>query len=244
MKKLIAVCAVVAVMVVGLAACSSGSSDSGGSGGSNGSGSATGGDIISETVFTEGSAGYYEAVEGTYASGVHRATVTVTGYDPFTIEMNADAAPVTVANFCTLANEGYYNGLAFYRIVDGFCLQGGTQGNTASGKDASLTPIIGEFAGNGVENPMADDFKKGVVAMARTQDPNSATSTIFVTLGSGASVQQSLNGQYAAFGTIDDAGMAVVDQIVADYLPYATGNMGVINDQASMPIIESVVIED
>ena len=70
-----------------------------------------------------------------YASGVHHATLTVEGYDPVQITLDADKAPITVSNFCKLANDGYYDGLTFYRFQDGFCMQGGTKGNTASGND-------------------------------------------------------------------------------------------------------------
>ena len=253
MKKLSAkvlIGALAVVLAVGMLALA-GCSGSGGSGGSGTSGNPTNGESgggspgSTETTFTENSAGYYDAAEGPYASGIHHATVTVEGYDPFTIELDADAAPVTVANFCTLANGGYYDGLSFYRIVEGFCLQGGTLGNSTSGRDTSLTPIVGEFAGNGVANQLADHFKKGVVAMARTQDLNSGSSTFFVTLGSGASIERSLNRLYAAFGTIDNAGMAIVDKIVADFAQYAEEeNMGVIGDEAHMPKITSIVIDD
>lgn len=181
---------------------------------------------------------------GEYATGTHHAVVKVAGYDPFTIELSADNAPVTVANFCQLAESGYYNGLKFYRIVEGFCLQGGTKGNSASGNDSELPPIIGEFADNGVENPLADDFKRGTVAMARTGVYDSAKSTFFITLATSVNTAQSLNGQYAAFGTIDEAGMDTVDAIVHDYLKYATGNAGAINNPDDMPVIESITIED
>ena len=105
---------------------------------------------------------------GEYATGTHHAVVKVEGYDPFTIELYADYAPVTVANFCDLAQSGYYDGLKFYRIVEGFCLQGGTKGNSSAGNDATLPPIIGEFYENDVDNPLADEFRRGTVAMART----------------------------------------------------------------------------
>ena len=171
--------------------------------------------------------------------------VTVEGYDPFTITLDADQAPVSVSNFCKLASDGYYNGKTFYRFVDGFCMQGGTKGNSASGNDSSLTPIVGEFKTNGVDNALASDFKKGTVAMARTNAPNSATSTFFVTLGSGSSVGASLNDKYAAFGTIDDAGMAIVDKIVADYLPNVTDpSMGAIANESKQAKITSITISD
>ena len=183
--------------------------------------------------------------EGPYASGVHHAKIAVEGYDPITVVLDADSAPASVANFCKLANEGYYNGLTFYRFVDKFCMQGGTKGNTASGEDGSLQPVVGEFSGNGYDNPLADDFKRGTVAMARTADPNSATSTFFVTLDSSDGVSMSLNGQYAAFGTIDDAGMAIVDKIVTDHLPNVTDpNMGTISDESKQAKIASIEIVD
>ena len=172
-----------------------------------------------------------------------KAIVTVEGYDPFTIELDADAAPITVANFCKLANDGYYDGKTFYRIQEDFCMQGGTKGNSASGQDSSLTPIEGEFASNGVDNPLAANFKKGTVAMARTNAPNSATSTFFITLGS--TYASALNDQYAAFGTIDSAGMAIVDQIVEDYLPAANqANMGAITDESKQAKITSIKVAD
>ena len=176
---------------------------------------------------------------GEYATGTHHAVVKVEGYDPFTIELYADYAPVTVANFCDLAQSGYYDGLKFYRIVEGFCLQGGTKGNSSAGNDATLPPIIGEFYENDV-----DKFRRGTVAMARTGVYNSAKTTFFITLATTENVSQSLDGQYAAFGQIDDAGMQTVDAIVKDYLKYATGEMGAINNPKDMPVIEYITIQD
>lgn len=187
--------------------------------------------------------GYTTTASGKFASGTHTATVKVKGYDAFEIELDADAAPVSVANFAQLSNDKYYDGLAFYRVVDGFCLQGGTKGNTASGNDSSLTPIVGEFSGNDVDNPLADDFGKGTVAMARTSDPNSATSTFFITLSSSSSVSASLNGQYAAFGTIGKAGMKVVGQIVDDCKDAEADSMGVISSEKDMPVIKSIRVK-
>ena len=175
---------------------------------------------------------------------LHHASVKVQGYDAFTIALDADCAPITVTNFMNLANSGYYNGLAFYRIQSDFCLQGGSKGNSASSHDPSLTPIKGEFSANGVDNPLADNFQKGTVAMARATDPNSATSAFFVTLSSYWTTVLALNGNYAAFGTINTRGMQIVDAICNDYAQYATGNNGTITDPAHMPIIESITITD
>lgn len=172
------------------------------------------------------------------------ATVKVKGYEPFVIDLYPEYAPKSVENFCNLARSGYYDGLKFYRIQDGFCMQGGTKGDNAAGNDPALTPVPGEFKGNNVDNPLADDFKRGTVAMARTSAPNSATSAFFITLSSSNSVSMSLNGQYAAFGMVDEAGMKIVNSIVRSYLKYATGDMGAIENPDDMPVIEYITIED
>ena len=185
------------------------------------------------------------AAEGPYASGIHHAELTVEGYDPIMIELNADEAPASVANFCDLAGSGYYDGLTFYRFVDKFCMQGGTKGNSSTSQDGSLNPIVGEFSQNGYENNLADGFKKGTVAMARKSDPDSATSTFFVTLDTSEGVSMSLNGQYAAFGTIDEQGMAIVDNIVADHLPSVTNpKSGEITDETKQAKIVSIKVVD
>lgn len=174
-------------------------------------------------------------------SGKHHAVITVDGYEPVTMELDADAAPITVTNFAELVQDGYYNSKTFYRIVEDFCLQGGTLGNNAAGNDPALETITGEFSENGAENPLADQFDRGTVAMARTNMPNSATSTFFITLGGADQVGPSLDGKYAAFGTIDDAGMAVIDQIVADFAPNVDDpQMGAISDETEQPTIISI----
>lgn len=178
------------------------------------------------------------------AANIRHANVKVQGYDEFTIDVDLDNAPITAANFCKLVEDGYYDGLAFYRIQQGFCLQGGTLGNNAAGNDPDLTPIVGEFRNNGHDNPLADRFHKGTVAMARTNDPDSATSTFFVTLETSLSVSFNLNGKYAAFGTIDAGGMKIVDAICSDYAEYATGDAGAIDDSDHMPIIEHITMAD
>lgn len=178
-------------------------------------------------------------------SGTHHATLQVAGYDPITIELDADAAPQTVTNFVDLVQNGYYDGKTFYRIVDDFCLQGGTLGNNASGNDAALENIQGEFSGNGVENPLAEEFGRGTVAMARTNMPDSATSTFFVTLGDNDQVGASLDGKYAAFGTISETDMAIIDAIVADYIANVDDpQMGAISSEADQPVIESITFVD
>lgn len=186
-----------------------------------------------------------EAADADLMTGTHHAIIQVEGYDPITVELDADAAPITVTNFANLADDGYYNGLNFYRIVDDFCLQGGSAGNSASGSDPLLQSIKGEFSSNGVDNPLADKFDRGTVAMARTSAPDSATSTFFVTLGDNDAVGAALDGKYAAFGTINEEGMAVIDAIVADYLANVDDQqMGTISDEAKQAKIVSIQMID
>ena len=235
-SRVICVLSLAACMALVLSACQSSATSSSASSSASTS---------SPTAKSSSSASYTTQATGDYAAGIHHASIKVAGYDPFTITLDADNAPVSVANFCQLAQDGYYNGLAFYRIADGFCLQGGSKGDAASGSDPSLTPIVGEFSENKINNALAENFKKGTVGMARTSDPNSATSAFFITLETTEAVAKSLDGKYAAFGTIDEAGMKVVDAIVNDYLVYANQrNMGAINDPSKMPRIESITITD
>ncbi len=175
-----------------------------------------------------------------YATGTHHAVVTVKGYDSFTITLSANAAPITVSNFCKLAKKGFYNGLTFHRVVDEFCLQGGDPDGDGTG--GSDDKILGEFSDNGVANKLADDYKRGTVAMARSTDANSASSQFFITLSD--EYASSLNGQYAAFGTINSKGMKIVDKIVSDSLDAATGTSGSITDNSKQPVIKSIKITD
>lgn len=120
------------------------------------------------------------------------------------IELNPTAAPITVANFEKLVKEGFYNGLTFHRIIPGFMIQGGDpKGNGTGG---SKENIKGEFASNGVNNPLK--HTRGVISMARAMDPNSASSQFFIMHADAPH----LDGQYAAFGKVVE-GMDVVDQI-------------------------------
>ncbi len=124
-------------------------------------------------------------------------------------ELYPDLAPITVANFVSLAKEGFYNGLTFHRIVEGFVIQGGDpvgNGTGGSGKN-----IKGEFSANGVRNDLKHE--RGVLSMARAMAYDSASSQFFIMLAPA----YYLDGQYAAFGRVT-AGMDVVDTIVDNYL--------------------------
>ena len=122
------------------------------------------------------------------------------------IELDAEAAPITVENFTKLVKQGFYDGLTFHRIIPGFMIQGGCPEGTGMGGPGY--GIKGEFAANGVENPIR--HTRGVISMARSQMPNSAGSQFFIMHEDG----EFLDGQYAAFGKVLE-GMDVVDKIAA-----------------------------
>ena len=120
------------------------------------------------------------------------------------LELDRKAAPVTVENFEKLVKDKFYDGLIFHRVIPGFMIQGGDPEGTGMGGPG--WHIKGEFAANGWDNPIA--HTRGVISMARAQDPNSAGSQFFI-MHKYASY---LDGQYAAFGKVV-RGMEVVDKI-------------------------------
>lgn len=167
--------------------------------------------------------------------GTHHAVITVKEYGQIKLELDGDTAPITVANFIKLANEGFYEGVTFHRVVPGFVIQGGDPEGTGSG--GSKDTIKGEFALNGVENGIS--HKRGVISMARLgNDYDSASSQFFIVLDDAAI--PSLDGGYAAFGWVTE-GMEVVDKIAE--LPVVDSYSGLV-DASNQPVIESVEILD
>lgn len=139
-----------------------------------------------------------------YATGTHHVAIEVEGYGTIECALNANVAPITVANFCKLANEGFYDGLTFHRVIEGFMIQGGDpNGDGTGGSDAT---IKGEFTANGVENPLS--HVRGTISMARSSAYDSASSQFFIM----HKTNTSLDGQYAAFGNVT-SGIEVVDAI-------------------------------
>ncbi len=123
----------------------------------------------------------------------------------FIITLRPDVAPISCENFEGLVNDGFYDGLKFHRVVDGFMAQGGDPNGDGTGGSAKT--IKGEFSSNGVENSLS--HQKGVVSMARSMDPDSASSQFFICYGDCSF----LDGDYAAFGEVTD-GMDVVDSFL------------------------------
>ena len=120
-------------------------------------------------------------------------------------ELYEDIAPESAANWEKLANEGFYDGLIFHRVIPGFMIQGGCPEGTGMGGPGYT--IKGEFSANGFKNDLKHE--RGVLSMARAMDPNSAGSQFFIM----TSTSPHLDGQYAAFGKVT-SGMEVADRIV------------------------------
>lgn len=154
-------------------------------------------------------------------------TFNMKGGDVFYVELYPDVAPNTVNNFISLVNKGFYNGLCFHRVIEGFMIQGGDpKGNGTGGPGYS---IRGEFMKNGFKNNLK--HKRGVISMARSMMPNSAGSQFFIMHADAPH----LDGQYAAFGQVID-GMDVIDKIASVNVDY---NDKPLRDQ----IIESVTVD-
>lgn len=133
-----------------------------------------------------------------------KAKITMENGGAIELELYPDIAPITVENFVSLAQSGFYDGLIFHRVISGFMIQGGDPlGNGMGGSDKN---IKGEFAANGVANSLS--HKRGVISMARSQNFNSASSQFFIMHADG----EFLDGQYAAFGKVT-SGIETVDAI-------------------------------
>ena len=165
-------------------------------------------------------------------TGLHHVTIDVQDYGTISLELDADTAPISVTNFINLANEGFYDGLTFHRIISGFMIQGGDpNGNGTGGSDKT---IKGEFSANGVENDIS--HVRGVISMARANDPDSGSSQFFIVHEDSTF----LDGQYAAFGHVTD-GMDVVDAI-CEAVPVQDNNGTVA--AADQPVITAVTVVD
>ena len=135
-----------------------------------------------------------------------KATIEMENGKKMTLELYPEYAPQTVENFVELANEHFYDGLIFHRVIKNFMIQGGDPLGTGFG--GSDKKIKGEFAANGVNNPLRHE--RGVISIARSQSPNSASSQFFIVHKD----SPHLDGQYAAFGKVVD-GIDVVDEIAS-----------------------------
>lgn len=160
------------------------------------------------------------------------AQIEIKNYGTISLELYGEEAPITVNNFVKLANEGFYNGLTFHRIISGFMIQGGDPNGDGTG--GSTENIKGEFSQNGVQNRIL--HTRGTISMARSSENDSASSQFFI-------MQQDathLDGAYAAFGRVT-SGLEIVDKI-CENTPVTDSN-GTVTAE-NQPVITSVKITD
>lgn len=154
-------------------------------------------------------------------------TINMKGGDVIKLELYPEIAPNTVNNFISLVEKGYYNGVIFHRVIEGFMIQGGDPKGVGTGGPGYT--IKGEFAKNGFKNNLK--HARGVISMARTMMPNSAGSQFFIMHKN----SPHLDGQYAAFGKVVE-GIEVVDKIASVETDYS--------DKPIVPqIMETVTVE-
>lgn len=161
-------------------------------------------------------------------TGYYDCEIKVKNYGSIKLKLDANIAPITVSNFVGLANDGFYNGLTFHRIIKGFMIQGGDPNGDGTG--GSKQTIKGEFSANGVDNPLK--HTRGVISMARSQSYDSASSQFFIM----HEETSSLDGQYAAFGCAY-SGMDIVDKICDDV---KTEDSNGTVSKKNQPVIESI----
>lgn len=159
------------------------------------------------------------------------ADIEIENYGTITVELDQEAAPITVENFVNLAESGFYDGLTFHRIWEGFMMQGGDPNGDGTG--GSDEEIVGEFSANGYDNPLS--HTRGAISMARSDDYDSASSQFFIVHEDST---DSLDGLYAAFGYVTE-GMDIVDAICEAAEPIDSNAMIAAEDQ---PVITSVTI--
>ena len=159
------------------------------------------------------------------------ADIEIENYGTITVELDQEAAPITVENFVNLAESGFYDGLTFHRIWEGFMMQGGDPNGDGTG--GSDEEIVGEFSANGYANPLS--HTRGAISMARSDDYDSASSQFFIVHEDST---DSLDGLYAAFGYVTE-GMDIVDAICEAAEPIDSNAMIAAEDQ---PVITSITI--
>ena len=161
---------------------------------------------VSEPQVKATAENFLEIIDRTDAKKVQ---FTMNDGQTFTMELYPKVAPITVENFLKLVDEGFYSGLTFHRVIEGFMAQGGAYDPINQANNPAES-IVGEFSSNGYENNLS--HQRGVVSMARTMDPNSASSQFFICYDD---VSSSLDGEYAAFGYVTE-GMETVDSFLSE----------------------------
>ncbi|MBQ3085683.1 MAG: peptidylprolyl isomerase [Clostridia bacterium] len=158
------------------------------------------------------------------------ADIEIENYGTISLELDAETAPITVENFVKLAKSGFYDGLTFHRIMEGFMMQGGDPEGTGFG--GSDEEIVGEFSANGHENNIS--HKRGVISMARSGNSYDSASSQFFIVHQDSTF---LDGQYAAFGHVT-SGMEIVDAICEKFGPEDSTIPA-----SEQPVIKSITIK-
>ena len=231
LSVLISACIVIALLIFGL----TGDSTDTTAGGEDSSFTAT--DTVNTTEDTAATEETTEGTESTDAAAgtldeslIYYADIVIEDYGTITVELDQASAPITVANFVELAESGFYDGLTFHRIDEGFMMQGGDpNGDGTGGSDET---IVGEFPDNGYDNTLS--HIRGAISMARSNDYDSASSQFFIVHED----SEFLDGQYAAFGYVTE-GMDVVDAICKAAVPIDSNCLIAAEDQ---PVITSITI--
>jgi peptidyl-prolyl cis-trans isomerase B (cyclophilin B) len=159
---------------------------------------------------------------------VKKVAIEIQNYGTIKLDLYPDVAPISVENFINLANEHYYDGLTFHRIIKDFMMQGGAN----DGTKREVKMIKGEFSSNGVENPLKHE--RGVISMARATDKNSASSQFFIV----HKTSPHLDGSYAAFGKVTE-GLDIVDKICNE-TPVIDSNGTVLKE--NQPVIKTIYV--
>lgn len=160
---------------------------------------------------------------------MNKVQINIRNYGTIEVDLDANNAPITVANFLKLVNEKFYDGLTFHRIINGFMIQGGDP--LGNGTGGSPNKIKGEFLANGITNRIP--HVRGTISMARSSDYNSASSQFFIVHKDSLF----LDGQYAAFGTVTK-GIEIVDAICQN-TKVIDSNGTVLKE--NQPIINSII---
>ena len=229
-RNIVIVCSIIAILLIGgiIAAMLISGNDSS----DNNSPPASNADPAKTDVMGTGACEHLETRDITDRA-ISYVEFTFQNYGKIVVLVDATTAPQTAANFLSLVNGGFYNGLTIFRAQENFVIQGGEN------KSVNLQPITGEFASNGHANDIS--HIRGVISMARTDDPDSATSQFFITLHDSAAF--SLDGKYAAFGYVVK-GMSVVDEIAEDLLNApSSGYMGFVGNEDAITIVNAKILE-
>ena len=214
------VCVIVIILIAALSPKGSVANDNG-----------TGGGEASSADSTHEPGTDADTDNGLDGSLTYYADIEIKDYGTITVRLDQNAAPATVANFVELSKSGFYDGLTFHRIINGFMMQGGDPLGTGFG--GSDKNIYGEFASNGYNNTLS--HTRGAISMARAaKNPNSASSQFFIVHKD----SKHLDGDYAAFGYVT-SGMDIVDAICESAKPIDANGSIAAEDQ---PVITSVTI--